>query len=78
MVCADNDDFTFTLDIGGEPPKDCGWLTQNPDETKDAERIARYCPRGEGEEWIPEGGSIGEADFQVGANCPETCGFCPE
>ena len=65
--CADDFGFTFTLDIG--KTKIHSWLGN----TSTAKRIASYCSRGESK--VDSHGMI-LADFEAGAACPATCGFC--
>jgi hypothetical protein len=62
-TCADVPSFDFTIDIGNL--QDCAWFRLN----NSADRINMYCFRGD--ETAPKAG------FEVGANCPESCGFCP-
>ena len=63
-TCADSSSFKFIRDNGEE--KDCAWLTKSSEPDVDAKRVGDYCER------APP--AVG---LQVGAACPESCGFCP-
>mmetsp|Transcript_18161 Transcript_18161/g.26955 ORF Transcript_18161/g.26955 Transcript_18161/m.26955 type:complete len:609 (+) Transcript_18161:76-1902(+) len=66
-TCADSSTFAFTLNSG--KTKNCAYLLQSSDDAIDLKRTEKYCNRGA--ETAPTAG------FEVGAACPESCGFCP-
>ena len=61
-TCADSSTFEFTLDSDATG-KDCDWLTKNEENAE--KRKEAYCDRDDD-----------EPAFEVGAACPESCGFC--
>jgi hypothetical protein len=67
-TCADSSTFTFNLDTGASV--DCAWLADNYFPNPTTPNGAQfYCHRGA--ETPPTAG------FEVGAECPEACRFCP-
>ena len=63
-TCADSSTSTFTTDNGATV--DCAWLLQSSKDATDIKRTGLYCNRGDE-----------ETSFEVGFECPESCGFCP-